>query len=99
MKPKILPWSMRGLNDSVKRWRVRNLLRDWKADIVCLQDTKSEFVSRAVVCSLWGCHHVDWCFLDSRGVPGEIFLIWEKRVAEKIECGGIFSCLLFKECI
>jgi exonuclease III len=39
--------------------RVRNLLREWKVDIVCFQETKLEVMSRSVVRSLWGCHHVD----------------------------------------
>lgn len=28
------------------------------------------------VISLWGCHMVDWCFLDSRGASKGIFLMW-----------------------
>jgi len=42
MKPKILSWNVRGLNKGDKRLRVRNLLRQWKANIICLQDTKLE---------------------------------------------------------
>lgn len=74
MKPKIISWNVRGLNERDKRLRVKNLLRDWKTYIVCLQETKLEFVSRAVVLNLWGCHHVDWCYLGSRGASGEILL-------------------------
>jgi exonuclease III len=53
MKPKILSWNVRGLNERDKRLRIRSLLRDWKVDIVCLQETKLEFVSRAV-CAVYG---------------------------------------------
>jgi exonuclease III len=60
MKPKTLSWNVRGLNDGDKYLRVRNLLREWKVDIVCFQETKLEVVSRSVVRSLWGCHNVDW---------------------------------------
>lgn len=45
---------MRGLNEVGKMLGVRNLVRGWKADFVCLQETKLEVVSRAVVNSLWG---------------------------------------------
>lgn len=50
---------MRGLKERDKGLRVRNLIREWKAYIVYLQETKLEYVSRAVVCSLLGCIHVD----------------------------------------
>ena len=40
MKPKILSWNVRGLNEGEKRLRVRNLLRKWKVDIVRFQETK-----------------------------------------------------------
>ena len=33
-------WNVRGLNDSRKRLVVRNLLRDWNCDVVCIQETK-----------------------------------------------------------
>jgi hypothetical protein len=55
MKPKIVSWNVRGLNEKEKRLRIRGLLRDWKADIVCLQETKLEYISREVIRSLWGC--------------------------------------------
>jgi len=68
MKPKILSWNVRGLNEGDKRLKVRNLLRQWKADIICLQETKLDFVSNSLVRSLWGCRFVDWCYLASRGL-------------------------------
>jgi exonuclease III len=50
---------VRGLNELEKRTKIRGLLREWKADIVCLQETKMEVISREVVHSVWGCVHVD----------------------------------------
>ena len=40
MNLKIVSWNVRGLNEQDKRLQVRNLIRKWKADIVCLQETK-----------------------------------------------------------
>jgi hypothetical protein len=34
---------------------------------------------------LWNCEHVDWHQLDSRGALGDIVLIWDMRVVEKIK--------------
>jgi exonuclease III len=59
MKPKILVWNVRGLNDKDKSLRIRGLLRDWRADIVCLSETKLEHISREEICYLWGCQCVD----------------------------------------
>jgi len=49
MKPKIVSWNVRGLNEKEKRLRIRGLFADWKAYIVCLQETKIEYISRAVL--------------------------------------------------
>lgn len=54
MKPKIITLNVRGLNVVDKRLRIRGLLREWKADVVCLQETKLEVISREVIRSLWG---------------------------------------------
>jgi exonuclease III len=73
MKPKILMWNVRGLNELNKRLRIRGLLRDWNADIVCLLEKKMAVISREVVWSLWGCQYVDWCYLGASGASGGIF--------------------------
>lgn len=54
MKPKILPRNFRVLNDSNKHLYIKSLLRSWKLDIVCLQETKLRFIDRCIFCSLWG---------------------------------------------
>jgi exonuclease III len=36
MKPKIISWNVRRLNEPEKRMKIRRVLREWKADIVCL---------------------------------------------------------------
>ena len=40
MNLKLLSWNVRGLNDFSKRLRVKNLHKQWKADLVCLQEMK-----------------------------------------------------------
>jgi hypothetical protein len=92
MKPIIISWNVRGLNKRKKQLRVSNLLRDWKADIVCLQETKLKGMSRNIVCSLWGRSHVDWCCLDSNGALGDILIMWDNRVVEKVDdCVGAYT--------
>lgn len=92
MKPKILSWNVRGLNEQNKRLSISNLLRDWKVDIICFQETKVQGLSKSFVQILWGCNHVDWCCLDSCGASGGILIMWDKRVVEKIDvCVGNFT--------
>ena len=76
---------MRGLNEQDKRLRVRNLIRNWKADIVFLQETKMELINKGVICSLWGGQHVDWLYLGSVGASGGVLLMWDNRVVNKVE--------------
>jgi hypothetical protein len=91
MKHNILSWNVRGLNDRDKRLRISNLLRLWKVDIVCFQETKLVSISSCLVQSLWGCPYVDWCHVDSRGASGDIFLMWDHRVISRIDsCLGRF---------
>jgi exonuclease III len=49
MKLKILSWNVRGINELDKRLRIKELIRDWKVDLVCLMETKMEVISREVV--------------------------------------------------
>jgi len=76
---------LRGLNEGDKGLKVRNLIRQWKADIICLQETKLDFISNSLVKSLWGCHFVDWCYLASRGACGGILIMWDRRIVEKMD--------------
>ena len=85
MNTKIITWNVRGLNEGTKRLQVRNLLHSWKADLVCLQETKLHTVNRKLIQSIWRCRHMDWLCQDSNGASGGILLMWDKRVTVKIE--------------
>jgi endonuclease/exonuclease/phosphatase family metal-dependent hydrolase len=77
MNAKILSWNVKGLNERDKRLQVRNLLKFWGADVVCLQETKLYLITRAIVRSLWGIHHIDWLYLGSIGASGGILIMWD----------------------
>ena len=97
---KLQSWNVRGLNDRDKRHQVRYLLKLWGADVICLQETKLDLITRGIVQSLWGIHHVDWVYLGFEGASGGILLMWDRRVVEKIdEAMGLFSvsCNLSKK--
>jgi hypothetical protein len=49
---------------------VKNLLKDWRDDVVCLQETKLASVDGSIVHSLWGNPCVGWAVLDAIGSAG-----------------------------
>ncbi|XP_030929714.1 uncharacterized protein LOC115955640 [Quercus lobata] len=81
----MVSWNVRGLNDFQKRLVVRNLLREWKCDVICLQETKIASIDRQLVCSIWGCLYVDWVALDADQTAGGVLIMWDRRVLEKLE--------------
>ena len=85
MNLKILSWNVRGLNDCRKRLIVKNLLRDWKYDVICLQETKLTGMDRQMVGNLWSCPFVDWVALDAVQTACGILLMWDRRVLERTE--------------
>ena len=85
MKPKIVSWNVRGLNEVEKHVRIRHLIREWKANIVCLQETKLKMISRKTVRSLWNNIYVDWVDLASSRASGGVVVMWDERVVEKVE--------------
>ena len=54
-------------SEGEKRLCIGNLLKGWKADVICLQETKMELITNRVIRSLWGCLHADWTYLGSNG--------------------------------
>ena len=85
MKLRILTWNIRGLNNPRKRKVLKNLLHDWKVDVVCLQESKLDVVDQRLIRSLWGNVYVGWEALPTMNTAGGIILMWDKRVLEKID--------------
>jgi len=78
MKLKMVSWNVQGLNDSRKRLVVKNLLREWNCDVVCLQETKLVGMDRQIVCSLWSCSYVDWVALYVDQTAGGVLMMWDR---------------------
>ena len=71
---------------------MKNLLKEWKCEVVCFQETKLDCTNSAAVKSLWGSSFVDWGALDAIHTAGGSIVIWDTRVFEKIDCVvGSFS--------
>ncbi|KAG6652146.1 hypothetical protein CIPAW_06G163500 [Carya illinoinensis] len=61
------------------------MLRQWKAEIICFQETKLKVVSQSVVHSLWSCNYVGWVELFSNGALGGILVMWNRRAVEVVD--------------
>ena len=64
---------------------VRNLLRGWNCDVVCLQETKLIGIDRQLICSLWSCPYVDWIALEVVQTAGGVLTMWDRRALDKFE--------------
>ena len=92
MSLRLLSWNVRGLNNPQKREICKNLLKEWKCDIVYFQETKLASLNSLVVRSLWVSPFLDWVVLDAINTARGVLLVWDKRVFEKVDCAiGLFS--------
>ena len=83
MKLKMISWNVRGLNDTHKCLVVKNLLWEWKCDVICLQETKLVGIDKQMVWGLWSCPYMDWAVLDAAQTAGGVLIMWDRRVLEK----------------
>ncbi|KAG5582499.1 hypothetical protein H5410_053126 [Solanum commersonii] len=89
MKFKLVSWNVRELNNREK-WRlVNSLVGGWKADIICLQETKLEGNVSEMAKQSWGGRWVRQACLEASGTRGGILFMWDERVwkEEVLEIG------------
>lgn len=71
----VFNWNVRGLNNPARRLIVRDLVRQNRASIVCLQETKLAVVDCAAILEILGPLFADsFCFLPAAGTRGGIIL-------------------------
>ena len=78
MKLKLLSWNVRGANNLDKRKIISNFVRSHRVDLVCVQETKIQDLSKACARSLGVSRFHDWKALEAEGAAGGILLFWDK---------------------
>ena len=100
MKLRIISWNVRGANDSDKRKVIKALIKSQKVDLVCLQETKMQEMSKKIVRSLGVGRCLEWRVVNSRGAYSGVLVFWDNRVLHLLEVGvGMFLVFRrFKNC-
>ena len=98
MKIKIISWNVRGVNAPDKRKVIKNFLRSYRVDLVCLQETKVQEMSVELVRSLGVGRSLNWKALNAEGSARGILLLWDNSCISLVDSGvGSFSVsCLFK---
>ncbi|CAL0333597.1 unnamed protein product [Lupinus luteus] len=88
----IISINIRGLGGRLKKKEIRDLVRVYKPDFICIQETKMDCVNSKLCHSLWGGEEIDWAFVPAEGASGGILSIWNKKnfVSEEIRHGNNF---------
>ena len=79
MKLKLFSWNVRGVNNPNKRNIIRNFIRSQRVDLVCLQETKIQELSSAIVRSLGAGRLDEWRTVEAEGTAGGILVFWNTR--------------------
>ena len=100
MKIRLLSWNVRRANNCDKRKVIKALIKKNRVDLVCLQETKIQEMSRGIIHSLRVGRFLEWGAMDSRGVVGGIVVFWDNRVLDLVYLQkGMFSIsYIFKNC-
>ena len=85
MKVKLFSWNVRGANNPNKRNVIRNFIRSQRVDLVCLQETKIQELTPAVVRSLGVGRLFEWKAVEAEGSAGGILVFWDIRKLELVE--------------
>ncbi|KAL8477710.1 hypothetical protein ACS0TY_029852 [Phlomoides rotata] len=66
-----------------KKKEIRMLIRKWKLDGCCIQETKLEKIDERLVRCLWGKGKVDWAYKPAEGNSGGILTLWNPDKFQK----------------
>lgn len=59
---------------------VKSCIEQWKADILCLQETKLQGDIQEAAKQIWGGRWAKYACLGASGIRGGIIMLWDSRV-------------------
>jgi exonuclease III len=90
---RLLYWNVWGLGGMEKRKEVTELVREKTPFVLCLQETKLQYIDDFLCSSLWGPSNYDYSFSPSARASGGLMTVWDIL---RWRCGlhpeGIISC-------
>lgn len=78
---KILIWNVRGLNSTGRQDSVRELVDSSQVEVVCIQETKMQNISKGMLLSMLGSDFTESTFLPSSGATGGILVAWRRNLS------------------
>lgn len=81
---KILFWNVWGLNCKARRDAVRDMIASTRPEVVCLQETKKEAISRRMVMTTLGGDFDEFLVLPASGTRGGILLAWKRNTCKAL---------------
>jgi len=85
---KIITYNVRGLGGGEKRAEVRRLVNEKKPLVLCIQETKMEFMNEQLVKALWGDDVHNYSYQPSVGAFGGLVTVWD---VSRIDVTSSFS--------
>ncbi|KAJ1262285.1 hypothetical protein BS78_09G094600 [Paspalum vaginatum] len=80
----ILVWNARGLNQRDQRISVRDTILSSRSDVVCIQETKADFMSQTLFLSVFGTDYDKFAALPAVNTRGGIVIAWKSSVCDVI---------------
>lgn len=89
-------WNLRGANNVISRFLVRNLVASSKPALLCLQETKSLAWTDKSVKTLGMGSSIGWAELPSQGLSGGLLTVWNSEVFTVFETVKSSNWLMIK---
>lgn len=84
----IASWNVRGSNNKIAINNVRRLLKQFRANVPFLQETKCQLWTDLMLNSIWDSTNHGWISIDSQGSAGILLISWDKQLMNIVKFDG-----------